>query len=94
MDTFELIIKCTSTRLQHQAIFFLVIGLIASVLAICLILFEETWVAKIVARFPNQPKEEDNVEEAGSDPKKRMSNNPGEEQDACEVKKDQEENFF
>ena len=49
---------------------------------LCLILFEDTWVAKIVAKFPNQPKEEDSVEEAGSDPEKEMSNNPGEDQDA------------
>ena len=73
----------TGDRLQLQSIFFLVIGLIAFVLAICLILFEDTWVAKIVAKFPNQPKEEDNVEEAGSDLK-----SPGEDQDAGEVTKE------
>ena len=73
----------TGDHLKLQSIFFLVVGLVAFVLAICLILFEDTWVAKIVAQFPNQAKEEDNVEEAGSDPK-----NPGEDQDAGEVKKD------
>ena len=85
----------TGDRLQLQSIFFLVIGLIAFVLAICLILFEDTWVVKIAAKFPKQAKEEGNVEEgppateAGLDPKNRMSNNPGEDQGADEMNKDQ-----
>ena len=43
-------------------------------LAICLTLFEDTWVAKIVAKFPNQAKKEDNVEEAGSEKVKKDKN--------------------
>ena len=53
----------TGDRLQLASISFLVISLIAFVLAICLILFEDEWVAKIISKFPNLPKEEDNVKE-------------------------------
>ena len=49
----------TSDRLQHASISFLTIGFIAFVLAICLILFEDQWVSKIVFRFPKQPKQEE-----------------------------------
>ena len=49
----------TSDRLQLASISFLTIGFIAFVLAICLILFEDQWVSKIVFRFPKQPKQEE-----------------------------------
>ena len=49
----------TSDRLQVASISFLTIGFIAFVLAICLILFEDQWVSKIVFRFPKQPKQEE-----------------------------------
>ena len=86
----------TGDRIQLASISFLLIGLVAFVLAVCLILFEDKWVAKIVAKFPNQPKEEDNIEEGPPaaegeiDPKKRISDNPMEDQD--EMKKDRKTN--
>ena len=78
----------TGDRIQLASISFLLVGLVAFVLAVCLIVFEERWVAKIVAKFPNHPKEESNVEEGPVeiDPMKRMSNNPREDQDADEMK--------
>ena len=80
----------TGDRIQLASISFLLVGLVAFVLAICLIVFEERWVAKIVAKFPNHTKEESNVEEGPVeiDPMNRMSNNPREDQDADEMKKD------
>ena len=77
-------------RLQLASISFLLIGLVAFVLAVCLILFEDKWVAKIVAKFPNHPKEEGNVEEGSVElePMNRMSNSPREDQDADKMKKD------
>ena len=50
----------TGDRLQIASVSFLLIGSIAFVLVICLILFEDGWVAKIVSKFP---KEEDNFNE-------------------------------
>ena len=80
----------TGDRIQLASISFLLVGLVAFVLAVCLIVFEERWVAKIVAKFPIHPKEESNVEEGPVeiDPMNRMSNNPMEDQDADEMKKD------
>ena len=47
----------TGDRIQLASISFLLVGLVAFVLAVCLIVFEERWVAKIVAKFPNHTKE-------------------------------------
>ena len=49
----------TGKRLWIASICFLVIGSLAFVLAICMILFEDQWVAKIVAKFPIHSKEEE-----------------------------------
>merc|ERR1711971_234750 len=78
----------TGERLQIVSISLLVIGQIAFVLAVSLILFEDKWVAKMVSKFPNSPKEKDNVSEGPPavevviDPKNTTSNNPREDQDA------------
>ena len=48
----------TGKRLWNASICFLVIGSIAFVLVICMILFEDEWVAKIVETFPNHSKAE------------------------------------
>ena len=78
----------TGERLQLASISFLVIGLVAFVSAVCLILFEDKWVAKIVSKFLKPPKVKDNVREEPPavevviDPENTMSNNPREEQDA------------
>ena len=51
----------TADRLQVASISFLTIGFIAFVLAICLILFEDQWVSKIVSKFPRHSKQEENA---------------------------------
>ena len=43
----------TGDRLQAASLYFLTIGSVAFILAICLILNEDRWVAKIVSNFPN-----------------------------------------
>ena len=53
----------TGDRLQIASISFLVVGFITFVMVICLILFEDKWVAKIVSKFPNHSTPEDGVNE-------------------------------
>ena len=75
------------------SISFLIIGSIAFILAICLILFEDRWVEKIVSRFPNQLKEEDEeppATEVEIDPKETMSYR--EDQDADIIKREKDTN--
>ena len=50
----------TGNRVWTASICFLVIGSLAFVWVICMILFEDEWVAKIVAKFPNHSKAEAN----------------------------------
>ena len=83
----------TGDRLQMTSISFLIIGSIAFILAICLILFEDRWVEKIVSRFPNQLKEEDEeppATEVEIDPKETMSYR--EDQDADIIKREKDTN--
>ena len=76
----------TGDRLQLASISFLLIGLVAFVLAVCLTLFEDKWVAKIVSKFPNHPKEKGNMEEGPVE--MDLINKPREHQDADEMTKD------
>ena len=46
----------TGERVQAASICLLIIGPIAFVLVICVTLFEDEWVAKIVSRFPKHSK--------------------------------------
>ena len=48
----------TGERLQIASICLLAIGSLAFVLAICLILFEDEWVDKVVSKFPSNSKDE------------------------------------
>ena len=48
----------TGNRVLVASICFLVIGFLAFVLVICMILFEDKWVEKIVAKFPKHSKVE------------------------------------
>ena len=88
----------TGDRLKVASISFLAIGSIAFVLVICLILFEDNWVAKIVSKFPNHSKQEDDADEGLSaveveiDSKNKTTYNPREEKDAEVVKKDEDSN--
>ena len=72
----------TGDRLQTASISFLLVGSVAFVLVICLILFEDQWVAKIVSQFLNHstPVVELNegppVTEVEIDPKNKVSNYP------------------
>ena len=72
----------TGDRLQTASISFLLVGSVAFVLVICLILFEDQWVAKIVSQFPNHSTLEDEfnegppVTEVEIDPKNKVSNYP------------------
>ena len=75
------------------SIFFLIIGSITFVLAICLILFEDIWVEKIVSRFPNHLKEVDEgppATEVGTGLKNTMSYR--EDQDADIMKREKDTN--
>ena len=67
----------TGDRIQLASISSLLIGPVTFVLSICLILFEERWVAKIVAKCRGRY--------SGNDPMNRMYNNPRE--DANEMMK-------
>ena len=51
----------TGNHLWIASICFLVIGALAFVSVICMILFEDEWVEKIVTKFPNHSKAEVNV---------------------------------
>ena len=78
----------TGDRLQIASIFFLLIGSIAFALGICLILFEDKWVEKIVSKFPNHLKEEDGGPPVVEmDPMNTTSSNAKEDRDADIVKK-------
>ena len=68
----------TGERLQTASISFLLIGSVAFVLVICLVLFEDKWVAKIVSKFPKHSTPKDNLNEGPLElePKNTTSNNP------------------
>ena len=70
----------TGDHLQLVSISFLLIGLVAVVWAFCLIHFEDKWVAKINAKFPNHHNEIDLMNKTTTHPKKI--------QDAVEMKKE------
>ena len=91
----------TGSRLQKASISFLLIGSIAFASAICLILFEDKWVDKIVSKFPKhlEEEEEEEEEEEGEeepraavevkmDAKNRDSSNPREDSEVDIMKKD------
>ena len=86
-------------RLQNASISLLAIGSLPFVSAICMILFEEQWVAQIVSKFPNHPEEKEGAKkethaaEAEIDPKDTMRSNDidvEEDQDADDTEKDKE----
>ena len=74
-------------RLQSASISFLVIGFVAFVLVICMILFEDKWVAEVVSKFPHRPKEDDN-----EDPEKGRETNVEDELAATELSQEDEDN--
>lgn len=56
----------TGDRLQIASISLLLVGSLAFVSVICLLLFEDKWVAKIVSRFPKHSTPEDDLNEGPS----------------------------
>ena len=83
----------TGDRLQIASASFLLVGFVAFALAICLILSEDRWVDKIVSKFPNQLKEEDEglpADEVEMDPRNTRSSNPREDQDADIMKENED----
>ena len=84
----------TGDRLQIASICFLLIGSIAFALAICLILFEDKWVDKIVSKFPNHVEEEEEgphpAGEVEMDLKNITSFNAREDGDIPIMKKDRD----
>ena len=85
----------TGDRLQIASISLLLVGSLAFVLVICLLLFEDKWVGKIVSKFPKNSTPEGDLNEGPPapepviEPQNRNSNNPSiEDGDADFVKKD------
>ena len=85
----------TGDRLQTASISLLLVGSVSFVLVICLVLFEDKWVAKIVSKFPKHSTPENilNENEGPHAPKlviePKKSNNPRiEDGDADLMKKD------
>ena len=72
----------TGDRLQTWSISLLLVGSVAFVSVICLLLFEDKWVGKIVAKFPKHSTPEDDLNEGPPVPKlvielkNTKSNNP------------------
>ena len=77
----------TGERLRNASISLLVIGSLAFVLVICMILFEDKWVAEVVSKFPHRPKEDDN-----EDPEKGRETNVEDELAATELSQEDEDN--
>ena len=85
----------TGDRLQIASISLLLVGSLAFVSVTCLLLFEDKWVAKIVAKFPKHSTPEDDLNEGPPvpelviEPENIKSNNPRiEDGDADFLKKD------
>ena len=83
----------TGDRLQIASISLLLVGSLAFVSVICMLLFEDKWVAKIVSKFPKHSSPEDNLNEEPPVPKlvievkNTKSNNPRIEDDDADFLK-------
>ena len=83
----------TGDRLQIASISLLLVGSLAFVSVICLLLFEDKWVAKIVSKFPKHSSPEDSLNEGPPVPKlvievkNTKSNNPRIEDDDADFLK-------
>jgi len=70
----------TGVRLQTASISLLLIESVTFVLVICLLLFEDKWVAKIISKFPEHSAPENNLNEGPPElviePENTTSNNP------------------
>ena len=74
----------TGWRLWVASVFFLFVGILAFVLTLLIVLFEDKLVASVVAKFPKQPKEkEEEKKEDGEEENKDTKETSNHENDNC-----------